>query len=383
MRFSIPSKFPEMGTTIFTLMSQVAQECGAINLSQGFPDYDCSPHLQSLVYEYMRRGFNQYAPMAGAMPLREAIARKVELLYGTILQPATDITITAGATQAIHNAITAVLHAGDEAIVFEPNYDSYVPAIELCGAKPLFVRLESPDYRIPWQQVRAVISSRTRLLIVNSPHNPSGSVLRAEDIEALRRLCNDYPQLCIISDEVYEHLIFDGRTHHSMLRYPDLLERSFVCFSFGKLFHNTGWKVGYCIAPTALSAESRKIHQFNVFCVNHPVQLALADFLDDATSYRSLATEYARKRDLFAECLAPSRFRLLPCEGSYFQCADYSAISAEEDRTFVQRLAREYGVAAIPVSAFYHDGFQQTTLRFCFAKKDETLYRAAEKLVKV
>ncbi|MEX8546631.1 MAG: methionine aminotransferase [Mucilaginibacter sp.] len=375
------SKLPQTGTTIFTVMSALAQQAGAINLSQGFPDFDCSPELIKLVNQAMQQGHNQYAPMAGILPLREAVAAKTQELYGATYHPDNEITITAGGTQAIFTAICATIHPNDEVIIFEPAYDCYAPAIQLMGGVVKRLELEPPDYRINWNMVRRLVSSRTKMIIVNSPHNPTGTVLQEEDIRELVNLTNK-TDILILSDEVYEHIIFDGQPHRSMARYPELAERSLICASFGKLFHITGWKIGYCMAPTWLMNEFRKIHQFNVFSVNTPVQFALAKFMQVKEAYLGLSAFYQQKRDFFRAGLESSRFKLLPCAGSYFQSVNYTTITNENDVDFAKRLISENGVAAIPNSAFYNKKTDFGILRFCFAKKQETLAKALEQLIK-
>ena len=378
----LTSKLPDVGVTIFTVMSQLANELGAINLSQGFPDFNPPPELVDLVSHYMQSGYNQYALMQGALPLREQIALKVEELYHAHYDPATDITITAGATEALFEAITAVVQPGDEVIVFEPAFDSYVPAILLSGGVPVYVQLQYPDYSIDWNQVEDAMSPRTRMMILNSPHNPTGAVLTPEDIEALKQIVLDTPVI-ILSDEVYEHIIFDGRVHASMARYPELAERSFIVSSFGKTYHATGWKMGYCMAPKHLSAEFQKIHQYVTFASNNPVQMAYADFLQHKAYYHDLGPFYQAKRDTFLNLLQPSRFKALPCHGTYFAMLDYSAITDTPDMEFAQVLTRKHGVAAIPPSVFYHQRTDNHVLRFCFAKQDATLEQAAEKLCQI
>jgi methionine aminotransferase len=376
------SKLPHTGTTIFTVMSALANEVGAINLSQGFPDYECAPQLIDLVNQAMKDGFNQYAPMAGWLPLREQIAYKTEKLYGAVYSPDTEITITAGGTQAIFTAICAAIHPNDEVIVFEPAYDCYAPAIKLMGGTVKSLELEPPDYRINWDMVKRLISNRTRMIILNSPHNPTSTILHQEDIEELEALVKNR-DILILSDEVYEHLIFDGETHHSMSRYPELQQRSFIISSFGKMFHTTGWKLGYCLAPAAMTAEFRKIHQYLVFSVNTPMQVAIAQYLKNEDSYLNLAGFFQEKRDGFRKGLSQTRFELLPCSGSYFQSVRYNNISDEKDTDFAIRLTKEFGVASIPVSAFYNKSTDYHVLRFCFAKKQETLDKAVEKLTKL
>ncbi len=379
---TINSKLPQAGTTIFTVMSALANEVGAINLSQGFPDYMTSPELIELVNQAMQQGFNQYAPMAGYLPLRQEISRKTEKLYGAYYDPDTEITITAGGTQAIYTAIATVIHPNDEVIIFEPAFDCYAPAIKIAGGVVKSLELEPPDYRINWELVKRLVSSRTRMIIINSPQNPTATILRQEDIDSLYDIVKNR-DIFILSDEVYEHLIYDGQEHLSIARYPGLKERSFVVASFGKPFHATGWKVGYCMAPAALMSEFRKIHQFLVFCVNAPVQKALAEYLKNENHYMGLTELFRQKRDYFRQGLEDTRFDLLPCAGSYFQSVRYSRISDEKDAELAIRLTREFGVAVIPVSAFYSKGTDHKVLRFCFAKKQETLDKALERLKKV
>ena len=378
----IESRLPRVGTTIFTVMSRLAAECGALNLSQGFPDFSAPPQLFDLVAKHMRAGANQYAPMAGAMPLREAIAAKIEALYGARYDPEHEITVTAGGTQAIYTAVACLVRPGDEVIVFEPVYDSYVPAIELNGGIAVRAQLSFPDYRPDWAQVRALVTSRTRMIMINTPHNPSGSVWSAQDMAQLAGIVRG-TDIVIAADEVYEHIVFDGARHESCARHPELAPRSLVISSFGKTYHVTGWKVGYVAAPRALMEEFRKAHQFIVFTVNTPVQLALGEWLRDASRYLELAAFYQAKRDTFRAGLAASRFAPLPCAGTYFQLASYAAISDEPDRELAERLTREIGVASIPVSVFYDDPQQNRVLRFCFAKNDDTLLHACERLARL
>jgi methionine transaminase len=377
--YSFDSRLPHVGTTIFTVMSRLAQETGAFNLSQGFPEFAAPQALLDAVTKHMNAGHNQYAPMAGALPLREAIAEKVEMLYGASYDVESEITVTAGATQAIFTAIACAVRPGDEVIVFEPVYDSYVPSILLNGGTPVYARLSFPDYRPDWAAVRKILTPRTRMIVVNSPHNPSGSTLSAQDLAELDAIVRD-TGIIVVSDEVYEHMVFDGCRHESVTRYPGLAERSFVVSSFGKTYHVTGWKIAYCLAPRALMAEFRKAHQFVVFCVHTPSQLALADFMRRTEWYAELATFYEAKRDFFRRALAGSRFELLPCRGTYFQLMRYGRISDEGDKALSERLTREIGVASIPVSAFCAKGEDNRVLRFCFAKSEETLARAAERL---
>ncbi|AMR34619.1 aminotransferase [Mucilaginibacter sp. PAMC 26640] len=382
MMIPVISKLPQTGTTIFTTMSALANDVGAINLSQGFPDYDTAPELVELVHKAMIEGHNQYAPMAGLPALREQVAIKTERLYGAVYNPDTEITITAGGTQAVFTAISAVIHPNDEVIIFEPAYDCYAPAIKLMGGVVKSLELEPPDYRIAWDMVKRLINGKTKMIILNSPHNPTGTILRKEDIDELSYLVKNQ-DILILSDEVYEHLIYDGETHHSMARYPELQQRSFIVASFGKTFHATGWKMGYCLAPAYLMTEFRKIHQFVVFSVNSPVQYAIAEFLKDENTYLSLPGFFQQKRDYFREGLKNTRFKLLPCAGSYFQSVTYDTITDEKDSDFAIRLTKEFGVAAIPVSAFYRKGTDNHVLRFCFAKRQETIDKAVDRLLKV
>jgi methionine transaminase len=377
----INSKLPNVGTTIFTVMSGLATKTGAINLGQGFPDFPMDPELVELVAKAMRDGFNQYAPMLGHPPLLETLAEKIESLYKYSVNPHSEITITPGGTYAIYTALSTVLQPGDEVIVFEPAYDSYIPNILMNGAVPVTVPLEYPSYRIDWAKARRAKTNKTRAIVLNSPHNPTGAVLSSEDIEELRRLVHD-TNIYIVSDEVYEHIILDGKTHHSILRYPDLMERSFVCFSLGKVFHCTGWKLGYCVAPEHLTKEFRKLHQFNAFSCFTPTQVALSAFLQEPKHYLSLPAFMQEKKDFFQELMAATRFRALPTYGSYFQIYSYKEISDEPDAEFAKNLVARCGVAAIPVSAFYQSGKDDKVLRFCFAKKSDTIEQAVEKLKK-
>lgn len=379
---ALVSKLPDVGTTIFTIMSKLAADHQAINLSQGFPDFDAHPDLIELVGDAMRRGLNQYAPMQGVADLRGEISKKVEILYGARIDPDTDITVTSGATEALFAAITAVVHPGDEVIVIEPAYDAYVPAIQLNQGIPVFVPMTFPDYGVDWDRLQNAVTSRTRLIILNSPHNPTGTALNAGDIDALQAIA-DRPDLYILSDEVYEHIIFDERRHESLLRYPDLARKSFVVSSFGKTYHTTGWKIGYCIASPELSAEFRKVHQFLTFASSTPVQNAYARFMRRRELYTGLSGFYQQKRDLFLQLMEGSRFAPLPCAGTYFQMMDYSRISDESDLDFARRMTVEFGVAAIPPSVFYHDRRDNKVLRFCFAKQDRTLEQAAEILCRI
>ena len=377
----LDTKLPKVGTTIFTVMSALAAERGAVNLGQGFPDFDCDPRLVDAVADAMRAGHNQYPPMAGVPALRRAIADKVERLHGRRYDADTEVTVTAGATQAIFTAVLAIVRPGDEVIVVEPVYDSYIPNVELAGG--VAVRVPMTDtFRIDWDRVDAAVGPRTRAILVNTPHNPSGTTLSDADMRRLQAIAVERG-LFVIADEVYEHMVFDGAPHRSACRYPALAERSFVVSSFGKTFHVTGWKVAYCVAPAALSAEFRKVHQFNVFTVNTPAQHGLAAYLADPAPYLGLAAFYQRKRDLFRDGLAGTRFRLLPCEGTYFQLVDYTAISDRAEAEFARWLTAEIGVAAIPLSAFEEEPVERGVVRFCFAKKDETLRLALGRLARL
>ncbi len=377
----IDSRFPNMGTTIFTVMTKLAAECGAVNLSQGFPDFQAEPALFDAMDRHMRAGHNQYAPMAGLPVLRQAIVDKVASLYGAHYDLETEVTVTAGATQALFTAIAAFVRPGDEVLVFEPAYDSYVPAIETVGGTAVFAQLAFPDYAPDWVQVKKLITPKTRMIIVNSPHNPTGSLLSAVDLEKLAEIVRG-TDIVILSDEVYEHIVFDREQHASFSAHPALAARSIVVSSFGKTYHITGWKIAYAVAPAALMAEFRKVHQFNVFTVHTPSQLAIADYMQDASRHLSLAAFYQEKRDFFRSLLASTPFELLPCHGTYFQLARYAAISDLPDRAFAEWLTREVGVAVIPVSVFNADGRDDKVVRFCFAKREETLLAAADRLSK-
>jgi methionine aminotransferase len=379
MPAEIRSKLPDVGTTIFTVMSQLAIEHKAVNLGQGFPDFSMSDELTSLVDEAMKNDWNQYTHMAGYPLLRERLCEKAAKLYGANINPDTEITITPGGTYAIYTSLTAVLQPGDEVIVFEPAYDSYIPNIEVNGAKAVLISLQYPDYSIPWNEVRARITPRTRMIMINTPHNPTGAVLRENDIAELRSVVKD-TNIMILSDEVYEHLIFDEIPHQSILRYPDLLERSFVCFSFGKTYHCTGWKLGYCISSAASMKEFRKVHQFNCFSCDTPKQVAIAEYIQNENAYLSLPSFLQQKRDFFRDLMKATPFQCIPSHGSYFECYSYAHFSNERDKDLAIRLTKEYGIATIPVSAFYKNGEDNKVLRFCFAKKEETLERAVEKL---
>jgi len=376
---NLHSKLPDVGTTIFTVMSQLALECNAINLGQGFPDFPMSETLTELVSKAMRDGYNQYVHMNGLLALREAIAEKILFLYKTTVDINTQITVTPGGTYAIYTALTTILQPGDEVIVFEPAYDSYIPNVEVNGAKAVRISLKYPDYSIPWQEVKENITDKTRAIIINSPHNPTGSVISEYDIQQLREITAG-TNIAIISDEVYEHLIFDDILHQSILRYPDLIERSFVCFSFGKTYHCTGWKIGYCISSPALMKEFRKVHQFNCFCCDTPKQVALAQYLSYKEDYLNLGKFLQQKRDYFQRLMRATPFVPLSSHGSYFQCYSYTNISDEPDKDFSIRITKEHGVASIPVSAFYKHATDNKVVRFCFAKKEETLEKAVERL---
>lgn len=377
-----PSKLPDVGESIFSTMSQLAAAHNAINLSQGFPDFECDPQLVELVSKYMREGHNQYAPMPGVSRLRERISEKVATQYQSHYHPQNEVTITAGATQAIFTAIGAVMCHGDEAIIFDPAYDAYEPAVRAFGGVSRRITLRAPSFAIDWQEVARMITPKTKLIIINNPSNPSARLLMADDLHELARLVHNTP-ICIISDEVYEHIVFDGRRYVSAAQVPELRDRTFVVASFGKLFHTTGWKVGYCLAPETLTAEFRKLHQFNVFSVNTPVQHALADYLERRETYLGLPEFFQHKRDLIVDALATSPFRTLPCEGSYFLLVDYSAISPLPELEFCTKLTQLHGIATIPVSAFYQQKLNQNLARICFAKKDETLKMALERLLRV
>ena len=383
---AFPSRLPHVGTTIFTVMSALASQHQAVNLGQGFPDFGCDPRLTDAVAEAMRAGHNQYPPMPGAAPLRQAIAAKIEALYGRRYDAGSEITITAGATQAILTAILCCAGPGDEVIVLEPSYDSYVPNIELAGATAVRVPLTPGSFRPDFDKIAAALTPRTRAIVINSPHNPSGTVWSAADMQRLDELLAPTDVL-VISDEVYEHMVYAPLRHESAARWPGLAARAFIVSSFGKTYHVTGWKVGYVAAPAALSAEFRKVHQFNVFTVNTPMQHGLAAYMQDAAPYLQLPAFYAAKRDLFRAGLEQTRFRLLPCEGTYFQTASYADMPGPErdlgEADFCQWLTREHGVAAIPLSAFYGDGFGQKTIRFCFAKQDDTLRAALARLAQL
>ncbi|MFD0863409.1 methionine aminotransferase [Sungkyunkwania multivorans] len=370
------SKLPKVETTIFTVMSRLAHQHKAINLSQGFPDFPTDPKLIELVTKAMKAGYNQYAPMPGIYSLREVIAEKIESLHKKTYDPEHEITITAGATQAIFTIISTFIRPGDEVLLFKPAYDCYEPAIVVNGGIPVFVQLQGKEFKVDWSEVKNKISSKTKMVIINTPHNPSGTVLSKEDMLRLEAVLAD-TDIILLSDEVYEHIVFDGKAHQSASRFPGLAERTFICASFGKTFHNTGWKTGYCVAPKQLMEEFRKTHQFNVFCANHPMQRAFATYLEDASSYLELPAFYERKRDAFLEMISGSKFSFTPSKGTYFQLLDYSAITDESDVDFAKRLCTEYGLASIPISVFNVNNEDNRLLRFCFAKKEETLQKAA------
>jgi methionine aminotransferase len=384
MNFSgaIKSKLPGVGTTIFSIMTAHANEQMAINLAQGFPDFNCNPDLVKLVNAAMKKGLNQYAPMPGVLTLREKIATKTENLYGAVYNPETEVTITPGGTHALYAAISAIVGEGDEVIVLEPCYDSYIPAIELNGGRPIFYELKYPDFKVDWNEVKRLINFKTRMVIINTPHNPTGAVLEADDMLQLQKIL-DNTDVVVLSDEVYEHIIFDNVQHQSVARFPKLAERSIIVSSFGKTYHTTGWKMGYVLAPADITKEFRKVHQFIAFSANTPIQHALAEFIDQKQHYMELSAFYQEKRDYFQKLVAGSNFKILPCKGSYFQMLNYAKITQERDVDFAIRLTKEYKVASIPTSVFYKMKTDNNMLRFCFAKSNETLEKAAEKLMKV
>ena len=380
----LQSKLPHVGTTIFTVMSKMAQDHGALNLSQGFPDFDCPDRLKELVSHYLYDNKNQYPPMAGILPLRESIAQKVQSLYGTTPDAETEITVTSGATEALFDVVQAVVSPGDEVIMFDPAYDSYEPAVALAGGKSVRIPLSLPDYRIDWDRCASAITSRTRLVIINSPHNPCGSVNSRDDLDALAQLLRERDDIYVLSDEVYEHMVYDNASHVSVLCHAELRQRSFAVFSFGKTYHATGWKVAYCVAPTRLTAEFRKVHQFVTFTTNSFVQYALADFMRECPQHATdLPAFYQQKRDLFCELLKDSPFQYSPSDGTYFQLVDYSEISDLSDMEFCNYITREKGVAAIPLAPFYESPPDTRIIRFCFCKDDSTLEQAAEILCKL
>ena len=376
------SKLPNVGTTIFTVMSALAKEHNAINLSQGFPNYPSSQKLNDLVTNAMNKGYNQYAPMAGNLDLRLAIAHKYELLYKSTYHPEKEITITVGATQAIYTIISTFIRPKDEVIIFKPAYDCYQPAIELNGGKTIPIQLSAPNYNVNWDEVASKISSKTKMIIINSPHNPSGTIWSKDDMLQLQKLTKD-TNIIVLSDEVYEHIVFDDAQHQSACLFNDLKQRSFITVSFGKTFHNTGWKIGYCCAPEELMTEFRKVHQFNVFSVHHPSQKGIADYMQDAETYLCLNTFFQHKRDLFLNLISESRFKFQPSKGTYFQVLDYSEITDEYDVDFAKRLTKEFKIASIPMSVFNEKDKDDNVLRFCFAKTDETLLKAADVLKRI
>jgi methionine transaminase len=378
----IKSKLPDVGTTIFTVMSSMAAEYNAINLGQGYPDFPMNQELVEYVAQAMKDGWNQYTHMAGYMPLREAIADKIEFLYGTKVDPDTQVCVTPGGTYGLYTSMTTVLQPGDEVIVFEPAYDSYIPTVEANGAIAIKIPLTFPDYKIDWNLVRQKLTPKTRMILLNSPHNPTGSVLRENDIAELRSVVEG-TKIIIVSDEVYEHLIFDGLQHQSILRFPDLMERSFVSFSFGKVYHCTGWKIGYCITSPYLMKEFRKIHQFNCFSCDTPKQVALSKFLAKRENYLELGKQMQEKRDFFLNLMKKTKFKPLKSHGSYFQCYSYADISDEKEADFAIRITKEVGVAAIPVSVFYKTPVNNQVVRFCFSKQNTTLEEAASRLTKL
>lgn len=379
---SIKTKLPKVNTSIFAVMTALANEHGAINLAQGFPDFSVSPKLIALVNKYMQQGMNQYAPMPGLLSLREKIAQKTFDLYSAQYDPNTEITIVPGATHGIYAVMSAVIREGDEVIVIEPCYDSYVPAIELNGGRAVYVELKLPEFKVDWNEVKKLVNYKTKMIIINTPHNPSGSILSSQDLLKLEKIVRG-TDVIVCSDEVYEHIIFDKVEHQSVARFPALAERSFIISSFGKTYHTTGWKMGYILAPANLTTELRKVHQFMAFSTNTPIQYAMAEFMDDTSAYKELSGFYQEKRDYFRKLLKGSNFKLMPCQGSYFQLLNYSKITQEKDTEFATRLTKENKIASIPVSVFYQKHTDNNLLRFCFAKQNETLEKAAEKLVKI
>jgi len=376
------SKLPKVDTSIFTVMSHLSAKYKAINLSQGFPDFDIDSELITIVKEYFDKKVHQYAPMQGVMELREAISDKIATLYDQCYHPEEEITITAGATQAIFTAISAFVREDDEVILFTPAYDCYQPAVELNGGKPIFIQLQAPHFKINWEEVKKVMTQRTRMIIINTPHNPTGTILEEKDLLELQKITSD-TDILVLSDEVYEHLIFDGHNHQSICKYPKLADRSLAVFSFGKTFHVTGWKLGYIVAPKNLMKEFRKVHQFNVFSCNHPLQLAISNYIEDEENYLKLNDYYQSKRDLFLQIIKATRFKALTTKGTYFQLLDYSDISDMNDVDMAREMVKNKGIASIPISVFYHAALDQKLLRFCFAKKSETLEKAGEKLIKI
>jgi methionine aminotransferase len=379
---SLSSKLPGIEQSIFSIMTALANKHNAINLAQGFPDFNCPPQLIEYVHKYMLEGRNQYAPMPGVMALRERIAEKTEKLYGVKYDPEKEITVTAGATQAIYLAISALVKEKDEVIIFEPAYDSYIPSIIINKGAPKYIQLSPPDYKINWEQVKKLINARTRMIIINTPHNPSGMVLSNEDMLQLQKLVAN-KDIVVLSDEVYEHIVFDGHEHHSACRYPELAKQSIIISSFGKTYHTTGWKTGYVLAPKELTEEFRRVYSYAMFAANTPIQWAYADIMAEEDLYLGLGEFYQKKRDLFLESIKGTKFKPLPCSGAYFQCLDYSAYSDEGDRKFAERLTKEIGVASIPTSVFYHNKVDNKVLRFCFAKNEDTLKMAGDRLCKL
>ena len=376
------SKLPNVGTTIFTVMSALANEYNALNLSQGFPNYPSSQKLNDLVTKAMNSGYNQYAPMTGNLELRLAIANKYQRLYKETYNPETEVTITAGATQAIFTIISAFVRTNDEVILFKPAYDCYEPAVVINGGKPISIQLSATEYKVDWDEVASTISSKTKMILINSPHNPSGTIWSKEDMLQLQKL-TEGTNIIVLSDEVYEHIVFDDEQHQSVCLFSDLKQRSFITASFGKTFHNTGWKIGYCCAPKELMKEFRKVHQFNVFSVHHPSQKGIADYMQDAQTYLSLNEFFQRKRDLFLSLISESRFSFKPSQGTYFQVLDYSKITDEYDVDFAKHLTKEFGIASIPLSVFNENNKDDKVLRFCFAKTDETLVKAGDILNRI
>lgn len=374
---TISSKLPEVGTTIFSKMSAMANEHNAINLSQGFPDFPIDQKLVELVHQKMLEGFNQYAPMLGALPLREVISEKLNRSYGVNYDPDKEITIAAGATEAIYSSIAALVKEGDEVVVFTPAYDCYVPAIKVHGGRPIFIQMNAPDYKIDWDHVKKVVSVKTKMIIINTPNNPTGSILDKSDLQELEKIVEG-KEIVVLSDEVYEHIIYDNEEHQSACKYEELRKQTLAVFSFGKTFHVTGWKLGYIVGPELLMTEFRKVHQFNVFSCNHPLQLAIADYMQDASTYEVVANFYEQKRNVFLKSIEGSRFQPLDCRGTYFQLLSYKDITDEGDVAFAERLTKEAGIASIPISVFYHSKLDEKVLRFCFAKQEETLQKAGE-----
>ncbi|MCF6366872.1 MAG: methionine aminotransferase [Bacteroidales bacterium] len=375
----IKPKVPNIKTSVFAVMSQMASECGAVNLSQGFPNFNVSNELISLVNKSMKEGNNQYAPMAGVLALRKKLSAKTEKLYGKKYKPETEITITAGGTQALHSAISTVVNDGDEVIIFEPAYDSYAPVVKLNGGRPVYIKLKYPDFSVDWEEVNKTVNSKTRLIIINTPQNPSGKVFSNEDMLMLKKVVSG-TKILILSDEVYEHIIFDNKQHNSIAKYPELAERSIIVYSFGKMYHATGWKLGYCMAPENIMKEIRKVHQFTVFAANTPIQYAVSEYIDKEGEYLKLSSFYQKKRDFFNHLLTNIGFSVRPTGGTYFQTVNFSEYTDETDFQLAERLVKKFGIAAIPMSSFYHNEENTKTLRFCFAKTDETLKEAVEKL---